>query len=304
MSGMLYIVAGGHNSRIGNHLPVLGKLLPIAEAMDVRLAFPFIESTLNRIFSIDSNRIYSPTAAEIEAARLLIRNFGGQLRSSVDISEIPGTAIGYVDLDYPRCRIILAKQSADWTAALRMGVFSNERMNIVEDPFPFTKMKMEEAITQLKRILSVRPEILIKPKADHERIVGADRLGHMDICLHWRRGDFKHWAGGARWYEEALIQKIVKYTMEAYQNSASITIVSDEPVPNSMAEIGVNSFSGALGEDIMRLAFSDLVLSNGSTMASVSAAIGRVFLNTRARFVDLGNKAGALSTLEKSLSRL
>lgn len=130
----------------------------------------------------------------------------------------------------------------------------------------------------------------------------------MDVVFHHRQINFKQWQGGAYWYDDALMNKLIN-RIYAYgaeiPRAIHVTVISDEEPPEELAKRKDVTFQRAsLEEDFTRIACADIVFSNSSTFSKLAELVGAVYLENTSQYFSLGSHEIVLSRLDISLSEI
>lgn len=310
----LIVVGDGHNDRIGNFLPLYARLRDLSKKKHRALHFPFAEDRISRIFDF-VNDLPSETGNGLKNQVLykrIIRAAEEQLEAEQGVGPFAYEVNTVHFRDYPELsiRVVFARgPEIAWEQFIAGGGLDTEYAVIWKDPFPlaYIQPNADLAVEMLKNDLRIKPDLLKTAKEDQAKS-RSDQGDCLDICFHWRQGDFKNWAGGRFWYDEATMTSVVgaiRAFMAERNLNAEITILSDGEIPDSFVQgCDVKVFQRSMPEDFVRLTCADIVLANRSTFSQVAVGVGKALLGSNAEYISLNEAVQSVQNVDLYLSRL
>ena len=307
---VLIVFSGENNSRLGNMLGAYIELCMVCERIGKRLVFPFAEDVIGRFisFSTPSGNTDTVDQAKTLYGRL-VRSAEERLEQAEGVGAYqytPGKVHSTI-FSQLGVKVLFHNGEIDWASFVAEGGLDGAHPVILKDPFPFSVSgePIEKVLEAGRRFLSPRREVFAKGTALKAEHCPEQAL---DIVFHHRQSDFKQWQGGAYWYDDALMNKLVD-RIYAYSEETSraihITVISDEEPPKELAKRKDVTFQRAsLEEDFTRMACADVVFSNSSTFSKLAELVGAVYLDNRSQYFSLGSHEIALSRMDISLSEI
>lgn len=303
----LAVSAGGHNSRLGNMLPLYMRLRLACAQIKRTLSFPFAENVISEVFTFsdipdDADRksrtvLYSRMLRSAEEVVEAQQSVGPHAYARDQIYQVP-----YAPLDL---KVVFGRGAIDWAEVIANRTFNTPHNILLGDPFPFqfADLTLDDLFIHAESYLSPRKDVFDRALTSRKSVCPP---GTIDMCLHIRQSDYKQWRGGIMWYDEALISQIVDRIGDFMRmNPAHLTILSEDPLPGAMMKHkGFIFQSRSVPEDFARMAVADVVLSNSSTFSQQASMVGKFFLKNGNRYRSLGPGPKALDQLSDILSKL
>jgi len=309
----LSVYANGHNDRLGNILPLYGRLSWLAARLGRSLSFPFAERSISGVFE----RIDGTPFPKEDVSNHLNALLGRVIRSGEEVLEkleavapykYSPSLLHHVDFPAIGLRTLFSRGTVNMLTPESMAHFDTDLALIWKDPFPLTDIggTTPAAISYLTTQLRVREDLRIETEGRRRSQFGGDLISKdrpTDLCLHIRQGDFRRWQDGVFFYEEDLVAKLITSLQTHFESAGRqvrITLLSDEPLPDSLLQPGrVEWFSSHFAGDFIRIAMSDIVLSNRSTFSESAALTGAAFFGNNSRYVSLGTARDALAAIQR-----
>lgn len=312
-SRRLIVNANGNNDRIGNVLPLYGRLHLLAGQLGRSLSFPFAERSISKIFERTDGTPFSIDGSSMALNAAL----GRIIRTAEEVVEQSEKVAPYqysegvchhIDLPDLGLRTIVFRGRTSITDPTSLALFDTDLDVVLKDPFPLTEIggTGTAVFAHLSSFLRIRDDVKREAAARRLTQFGgafAESKRPADVCLHIRQGDFRRWQDGKFFYDGRLVAKIVERIRERFADAGRqvrLTLISDEALPESLLHPDkVEWFAGDFAGAFVRIALSDMVLSNRSTFSASAASSGEAFLGSKCRYFSLGAADDALAALER-----
>ena len=312
----LYVYETGRNLRIGNMLPLLGMLISIAEETRRELVFPFLEKSVPRVFDWIGDPPRSLSELEIGALQSLFDMAEESIAAQQGVGRNDYTPGRVYIRDFPflKTRTIIGRNSLtspgiDWRQPIEDGSFAYSGDVILGRAyrcFGFQGASERDPVLLDKNLYRLKDKLQVNPglRRNIETKMGLNAVSgvseKLDICFHWRQGDYAEVFNGKYQYSKELVDALLGNIADIFgriNRSIDITLVTDEKA-NSAGDLQDRClFSGTFEEEFLRLAYADIVFSNFSSFSAVAASCGRVFCGRKNLYHDLGTADGAVANL-------
>jgi hypothetical protein len=311
--GLLAICSNGHNDRIGNLLPLYGRLHMLSQRLGRKLSFPFAEKSIIRILAPNNGESVFHDPDKFNA---LLSLYGRIIRTSEEQVEVREKTepFNYSQgvlhrIDYPEIglRTLFSRGTLDMHAPESQAAFDTEMSILWKEPYPLSDIggSSEDILNYLSKHFCIRKDILHNTKQCRNQQFGGalnQPAPPVDLCFHVRQGDFRRWKGGTYYYDHEFVAIVITALQEKFRKmnqNVVITLLSDEPLPDSILAPGrVELFANDFELDFLRIALADIVVSNSSTFSQTAASLGKSFLKNGCRYYSLGAASEALPSIE------